>query len=93
MPASIERRSCPFFSKSACFRLRATRESTCSADGTGTVGGGPEAVMGLTVAGRGAEVWRHRGYALELQTGFLPRASVNCVMRFMSAVFLDVWRF
>lgn len=52
--------SWPLFSKSACFRRLATRESTCSALGTGAVGGGPEAVMGATVAGFGGEVCRHR---------------------------------
>jgi hypothetical protein len=51
--------SCPLFSSSACFFRLATLESTCSALGTGAVGGGPEAVMGATVAGFGGEVCRH----------------------------------
>lgn len=59
LPAATARRSWPFFRSSACFRRRATRESTCSALGTGTAGTGPDAVIGATVAGFDGEVCRH----------------------------------
>src|ERR1700730_15254461 len=60
VPPAIALISCPLFSRSACFLRLATLESTCSALGTGAVGGGPEAVMGATVVGFGGEVCRHR---------------------------------
>jgi hypothetical protein len=60
VPAVTDLKSCPFFSNSACFLRLRTLESTCSALGIGAVGGGPEAVIGATVAGFGGEVWRHR---------------------------------
>jgi hypothetical protein len=90
VPADTALKSCPFFSSSACFLRLATLESTCSALGIGAVGGGPEAVMGATVAGFGGEVCRHRceneeGNLVleELRRALLPSASGNWEIRFM----------
>jgi hypothetical protein len=60
LPLPIAFKSCPLFNSSACFLLRATRTSECSAVGIGALGGGPEAVMGATLAGCEVEACRHR---------------------------------
>jgi len=56
LPVPIAFKSRPLFKSSACFLLRATRISTCSAVGIGALGGGPEAVIGATLADWGVDV-------------------------------------
>jgi len=84
VPAATALKSCPFCNSSACFLRLATLESTCSALGTGAVGGGPEAVMGATVAGFGGEVCRHRcakgehtRVLVQLRKAFVPSMRDN----------------
>jgi hypothetical protein len=55
-PPATALKSCPRFNSSACFRRLATLASTCCALAMGAEGGGPEAVMGATVAGLGGVV-------------------------------------
>jgi hypothetical protein len=50
--------SCPRFSISACFLRLATRESAFSTLAAGVGGGGPTAVIDVTVANRGGIVCR-----------------------------------
>lgn len=90
VPPATARKSCPLFSNSACFRRLATRESTCSALGTGAVGGGPEAVMGATVAGLECEVCRHRcrrgdnaHCAEKVREPLVQLVRCDCVIRFI----------
>jgi hypothetical protein len=90
VPADTALKSCPFFNNSACFLRLATLESTCSAFGIGAVGGGPEAVMGATVARLGGEVCRHlladdeEILALvELRKTFAPSVRGNWEIRFI----------